>query len=199
MKLHKYGFLTAVLLTMALVFSCATAGGGGAGVGAWTFEDPAAGTGGWELANAEFYQYHGTIALSRDDTTFGKGLLRLDVDFSKDGGSEWSEPKMKNDFPRSFNMKGITMFSFDFYYNPSLHSPDGNFKSKVYSNSNGIRVDSTGEAIEGGEDAGNGFVKVPVSILIMPTAGFMTDLRFSIAGYMTTYTGPVFFDNMRWE
>ena len=190
--------LLAVLIA-ALALSCASTGGVERGpVGSWEFSDPAKGLQGWELANSEFYQYHGTIKLSYDDTTLGTGLLRLDVDYTKDKELEWSEPKMKNDFPKAFNMKGKTRFMFDFYYNPSLLN-GGHFKSKVYSNGNGILVDSSGEAIEGGEDVGEGFVKQEVTILIMPIAGFMTDLRFSIAGYLTDYNGPVFFNNMRWE
>lgn len=190
-------------LVIFLLISCASTGGGNAKLGTpgnWTFGDPEAGTAGWELANNEFYQYHGTINLSRDDTTLGKGLLRLDVDFTKDAELEWSEPKMKNDFPKAYNMKGKTRFCFDFYYNPEFQTtPDGHFKAKVFSNNNGIHVDNTGDAIENFSDAGNGFKKAQVSILIMPVSGFMTDLRFSIAGYMTDYKGPVFFDNMRWE
>jgi len=207
MKLRKLFFVfVAALLASALVLSCASSGGGGksGGGGArgpegrWTFENPDAETGGWELASDEFYQYKGAASLSRDDTTFGRGMLRLDVDFTAAKDFEWSEPKLKNDFPRAFNMKGITKFAFDFYYNPSLAS-GGNFKSKIFSNSNGLRVDFTGNDILDGEDAGNGFLKAPVEILIMPTAGFMTDMRLSIAGYLTDYKGPVFFDNMRWE
>jgi len=202
MKLRVMLILTAVLLAAALV-SCASSGGGNSKAargpgGSWTFENPDADTNGWELASGEFYQYRGAAKLSRDDTTFGKGMLRLDVDFTGAKDLEWSEPKLKNDFPRAFNMKGITQFAFDFYYNPSLCT-SGNFKSKVFSNSNGLKVDFTGNDIGGGEDAGNGFLKAPVVILIMPTAGFMSDMRLSIAGYLTDYKGPVFFDNLRWE
>jgi hypothetical protein len=196
----KLRVMVLMIVAALLAAACAsTGGGGGKGpVGSWDFDDPDGGTQGWELANAEYYMYKGTTSLSRDDTTFGNGVLRLDVDFTQSKDLEWSEPKMKNDFPKSFNMKGITQFSFDFYYNPSLRT-DGGFKSKVFSNSNGLKVDFTSEAIEGGTDAGSGFLKVPVSILIMPGAGFMTDMRFSIAGYLTDYKGPVFFDNLRWE
>jgi hypothetical protein len=199
MKLVKCAFV--VLMICALAVSCATGGGGGRGpVGSWTFEDPATGTGGWELANGEFYQYRGPIKLSRDEETFGKGLLRLDVDFSQDKDQEWSEPKMKNDFPKSVNMRGVTRFAFDFYYNPSLSTTeDGHFKTKVFSNNGSFLINHNSEAIEGGEDAGNGFLKQRVEILIMPSAGFIPDMRFSVAGYLTDYTGPVFFDNMRWE
>ena len=202
MKLRVMFLVTvAALLATVLMVSCASTGGGGAArgpVGNWNFDDPEGDTQGWELASAEFYMYKGAASLSRDDTTFGNGVLRLDVDFTQSKDLEWSEPKLKNDFPRSFNMKGITQFAFDFYYNPALCT-DGSFKAKVFSNSNGLKVDFVSEAIEGGTDAGDGFLKVPVTILIMPGAGFMTDMRLSIAGYLTDYKGPVFFDNLRWE
>ena len=167
--------------------------------GSWEFSNPDLGTQGWYLANNEFYQYHGPIALSHDSTTLGKGLLRMDVDFTKDKDNEWSEPKMAIDFPRAYNMKGKTKFVFDFYYNPSYDKAGGHFKSKVFSNGNGIIVNSSGDEITGGEDVGNGFKKQEVEIIIMPISGYMTDLRFSIAGYLTDYKGPVFFDNMRFE
>jgi len=205
MKMTKNCFAAiAFVLIAALALSCASTGGGGKAklpVGKWNFSDPELGTQGWHLATSEFYQYRGKAELSRDDTTLGKGLLRLDLDFTNElySKSEWSEPKMMNEFPRAFNMKGITRFAFDFYYNPSFDTQGGSFKAKVFSSSNGIKVDFTGEAIEGTEDAGNGFKKAAVEILIMPNPGFMTDMRFSIAGYLTNYKGPVFFDNMRWE
>jgi len=200
MKTAKKTIMVMVALVMALiVLSCASGGRGARSPGGnWEFSNPEGGVQGWDLANSEFYMYRGPIKLSYDNTTLGKGLLRLDVDFAETKDLEWSEPKMKNDFPKAFNMKGKTKFVFDFYYNPSLlHG--GSFKAKVFTNNNGILVDSTGETIEGGEDVGNGFVKQTATILIMPIAGFMTDLRFSIAGYLTDYNGPVFFDNMRWE
>jgi len=190
-----------IIIAIAVVFAmlmAACSGGPRVAGGNWSFADPAFGVQDWELANAEFYQYRGSAKLSHDDTTFGKGLLRLDVDFTESITLEWSEPKMKNDFAKAFNMKGKTRWVFDFYYSPELLN-GGHFKAKVFTNSNGILVDSTGEEIEGGEDVGQGFVKQTVTILIMPVTGFMTDMRFSIAGYLTDYKGPVFFDNIRWE
>jgi len=52
--------------------------------------------------------------------------------------------------------------------------------------------------IEGDEDAGNGFKKAQVVIFITPSGGFIPDMRLSIAGCLTDYKGPVFFDNIRW-
>jgi len=103
-----------------------------------------------------------------------------------------------NDFPRAMNMRGLSAFVFDFYYNPSYRK-EGFFMSKIFSNSNGLQVNNTSNPIEGGEAAGSGYLKQEVRILIMPTSGFMTDMRLSIAGHLTDYKGPVFFGNMRWE
>jgi hypothetical protein len=200
MKTKKMVCIGAALCAALLLASCASAKGGGGAqgpAGVWTFDDPAADTAGWALTPSEFYQYHGDIALSYDDTTLGNGMLRLDVDFTADSSLEWSEPKLAIDFPKSLNMKGITQFSYDLYLNPDFRTTGG-FNSKVFSN-NGASVDSTGPVPETGEPAVNGYIKIPVTILIMPTAGFMPDMRFSLAGYLTDYKGPVFFDNMRWE
>ena len=196
-------FVVAVLVGAALVASCASSGGSGGGGGArgplgkWNFEDPNADTMGWYLANNEFYQYKGSAKLSRDDTTFGKGLLRLDVDYTGHKDSEWSEVKMANDFPKSINMKGVDKFAFDFYYNPSLRT-SGMFKPKIWSNNGSKLINETGIDIEGGENMGNGFYKAYVEIYIIPGGGFIPDMRLSIAGYMTDYKGPVFFGNIAW-
>jgi len=191
--------LAVAVFTTAFAASCASSGGGSARgpLGVWTFEDPNADTGGWYLANSEFYQYKGPAKLSRDETTFGRGLLRLDVDYTGYQESEWSEVKMANDFPKSINMKGIDKFAFDFYYNPSLRT-SGVFKPKIWSNNGSKFINETGIDIEGGEDMGNGFLKAYVEIYIMPGGGFIPDMRLSIAGYLTDYKGPVFFDNIAW-
>lgn len=194
--------LAGMALIMAFAVSCASTGGGGGGgtrapLGVWTFENPDNETGGWYLANAEFYQYKGAAKLSRDDKTFGKGMLRLDVDFTGHKDSEWSEVKMANDFPKSINMKNIDKFAFDFYYNPSFCTT-GVFKPKIWSNNGSKLINETGIDIEGGEKMSNGFLKAYVEIYIVPGAGFIPDMRLSIAGYLTDYKGPVFFDNIKW-
>jgi len=204
MKIMKGIVLVMVVLAGAvLVTSCASSGGGGGGggargpVGVWTFEDPNADTQGWYLANSEFYQYKGPAKLSRDETTFGKGVLRLDVDYTGYQESEWSEIKMAIDFPKSINMKNVDKFAFDFYYNPSLRK-SGVFKPKIWSNNGSKFINETGIDIEGGEDMGNGFLKAYVEIYIMPGGGFIPDMRLSIAGYLTDYKGPIFFGNIAW-
>jgi hypothetical protein len=191
----------AVLFAAALAASCASSGGGGGGargpVGLWTFDDPNADTDGWYLANSEYYQYKGATKISRDDTTFGNGMLRLDVDYTGHQEIDWAEVKMANDFPKSINMKNVDKFAFDFYYNPSLRS-GGSFKPKIFSNNGSKSINEAGMDMEGTEDMGNGFLKAYVEIYIMPGAGFIPDMRLGIAGYLTDYKGPVFLDNIAW-
>jgi hypothetical protein len=199
MKSLKITVLTiVVLLAAALIMSCATGGGARGPIGEWSFADASGDVQGWWLSTGENYKYKGPSKLSHDSQTLGKGLLRLDVDFTGNIDDDWADIKLVYDFPKMLNMKGITRFSFDFYYNPSFRK-EGTFKPMVWCNNNGLKINSTGESIEGGEDAGGGFLKQRVEVLIMPTAGFMPDTRFIIAGCLTDYKGPIFFDNMCWE
>jgi mannan endo-1,4-beta-mannosidase len=202
MKSMKGIFIVAAILaSIVLAVSCASSGGGGGGargpVGVWTFDNPDDETGGWRLVNAEFYQYKGTAKLSRDDKTFGNGMLRLDVDFTGHKNVEWAEVKIANDFPKSINMKNIDLFTFDFYYNPSL-STTGSFKPKIWSNNGSKFIDESGFDIEGTKDMGNGFLMANVIIAIVPGAGFIPDMRLGIAGCSTDYKGPIFIDNIKW-
>jgi mannan endo-1,4-beta-mannosidase len=164
----------------------------------WDFSDPAAGTAGWVVAEGEFWEYTGLAVLSRDDTTFGKGMLRLDVDFTEDSGKDWSEPKMRFNFSEPVEMDDLVRFTFDFYYNPYF-ATSGHFKSKIIAlNGDNTLTDSGSGAISGKDEAGD-FLKAAVTLQIKKTSGQMDSMLFSIAGYLTDYKGPVFFDNLRWE
>ena len=193
-----------VLMVSILAFSCASAGGDAQSaeprgvVFSWDFDDPAAGTAGWVIAEGEFWDYKGTAALSWDGTTFGDGKLRFDVDFTADSASDWSEPKIKYAFAEPLDMTGVRNFTFDIYYNPEFSSR-GSFNSKVIVLS-GTRSlsDASGSLINAKEDAGNGYLKATVTLRIGRVPS-IDNMVFSIAGYLTDYKGPVFFDNMRWE
>jgi len=195
--------VSAILLVIAvLTASCASSGGGKTEQAApgvkysWNFNDAGAGTAGWFLVPDEYWDFHGTAELSRDDKTFGKGMLRMDVDYSKDAGSEWSEPKMKMEFAAP--LEGVRKFYFDFYYNPSF-SKGGHFKSKIIIfNGKKQLVENNTEAILAPDELPNGYVKGTVS-LTARSSNPVDNMIFSIAGYKTNYKGPVFFDNMRWE
>ncbi|MCL2209595.1 MAG: glycoside hydrolase family 26 protein [Treponema sp.] len=164
----------------------------------WNFDNPSEGTAGWKVVPDEFWAYSGTAQLSRDDTVFGKGMLRFDVDFTADSGKDWSEPKIKFIFKEPVDMGGLVNFSFDFYYNPNF-STGGHFKSKIIAlNGNSTLVDSVSGAISGRDETGE-YLKAPVTLSIRNTKGKMDSMLLSIAGYLTDYKGSVFFDNLRWE
>ncbi|MDR3020764.1 MAG: hypothetical protein LBU66_07665 [Treponema sp.] len=205
MKNMKY-VLTGIvaLFVVVLVFSCASTGGSGGGEEfvnpgyRWNFDDPEAGTAGWVVVPEEFWAYKGPAELSRDDTTFGRPMLRFDVDFTDYKGVDWSEPKIRYYFEEPFEMRGLSNFSFDFYYNPQFSS-SGHFKSKIITLA-GTRTrmdDVTGE-INPKEEEGD-YLKATISFRARRYTGTMDSIVLSIAGYMTDYKGPLFFDNLRLE
>jgi hypothetical protein len=195
--------MSAILLVIAvLAVSCASSGGAKTEQDApailysWNFADPASETAGWAMIPDEYWDFHGTVEVSRDDKTFGRGMLRWDVDYSKDSKSEWSEPKMKMVFDTP--VEGIRKISFDFIYNPAL-SKGGHFKSKVVIfNGKKQLAERNTEAILALDELPGGFMKGNVSISIRGSSP-VDSIVLSIAGYKTDYKGPLFFDNMRLE
>jgi len=197
--------IQAVLLIIAvLAVSCVSGGGSGntnksaQGVVKyrWDFSDPGAGTAGWFMVPDEYWDFHGTAVLSRDDKTFGRPMLRMDVDFTKDTKSEWSEPKMKMQFSKP--IEGVTRISFDFIYNPSF-SKSGCIKSKVITYNGKKQLAATHiDDILAFDELPNGYIKGEVT-LIAASSTPVDNMLLSIAGYLSDYKGPIFFDNMRLE
>ncbi|WP_461247756.1 hypothetical protein [Treponema sp. R6D11] len=203
--MKKNVVITSVVLLMiaVLIGSCASSGGGKTEEKAapavkfsCDFSDAAAGTAGWAMAPEEYWDFHGTAALSRDDKTLGSGMLRMDVDFSKDANSDWSEPKMRVNFDPP--LENIRKFYFDFYYNPTF-SKGGQFKSKIiiYSGKTAL-AENMADSIKAVEELPNGFVKATVA-LVARGAKPVDNMLLSIVGYRTNYKGPVFIGNIRWE
>ena len=202
MKKNAVIMLPVLLVIAALAVSCASSGGGAKTEAAapalysWDLSDPASGTAGWAMLPEDYWDFHGTVALSRDDKTFGRGMLRWDVDYSKDSNSEWSEPKMKMVF--NTPIEGIRKISFDFIYNPSL-SKGGHFKSKVVIfNGKKQLAERNTEAIVALDELPGGFMKGSVSMSVRGSSP-VDNIVLSIAGYKTNYKGPLFFDNIRLE
>ncbi|MDR0444175.1 MAG: hypothetical protein LBH44_12305 [Treponema sp.] len=205
MKHGKYVFAVIAVIAAVLVFSCGSSGGGGGNAAVavepfrLSFDDPESVSANWTVAIAEFWDHKGTVEISRDDTTLGKPMLRMDVDFTKDTGSEWSEPKLGYKLSEPFVMAGYKNFVFDIIYNPEF-STKGHFKSKfLFMNDNKKLSECQSDHIKG-EEMDNGFIKATVSLRLTPrTSNAMNNMIFAIAGYKTDYKGPVFFDNIRWE
>jgi mannan endo-1,4-beta-mannosidase len=195
----KKNILTVVIVTLSMlaVLSCASTGGGGGAQKEWTFDDAGKGTDGWYLTKAEFWQYTGDIDLGYDDSAFGDGMLRLDLDFSNPANqNDWSEPKLAIDFLRAVGLRGIGSFTFDFYFDPSARN-QGQFQTKIYTEYGGGKIDTVQPLSSSGETMPNGFVKVQASIPIEPVSTFINSIRFSVVGSNTDYVGPVYIDNIR--
>jgi hypothetical protein len=204
MKYVRFSFLgLAVLLAAALAFSCASTGDNveefvNPGY-FWNFDDPEAETAGWIVVPEEFWAYSGPANLSRDYTTFGRPMLRLDVDFTNYKHIDWSEPKIRYFFSEPFEMRGLSGFTYDLYYNPEFSS-GGHFKSKMVA-LDGSRTRTEGETgeINAMDEVGD-FLKATITFPVSRRiSGTIDSVVLSIAGYLTDYNGPVFFDNLRWE
>jgi hypothetical protein len=201
MKKNTVIILPVLLVIAVLAVSCASSGGTQTGQTApalysWNFKDPASGTAGWFMIPDEFWDFHGTAVISRDDKTFKRGMLRMDVDYSKDSESDWSEPKMKMVFDTP--IEGVKRINFDFIYNPAL-AKDGHFKSKaVIYNGNKQLAENNTDAILALDELPSGYVKGAVSISVRGSSP-VDSIVLSIAGYKIDYKGPVFFDNIRLE
>jgi hypothetical protein len=203
--LKKISVIVAIMIAAALVFSCASSGGGSAAPSepvegfTWNFADPDVGINGWKVAVEEFWEHKGTVEISLDEATFGKGMLRMDVDFTRDSGSDWSEPKLLYTFAEPFNMTGITKFTYTIIYNPEFSSK-GHFKSKVIARNDKKDVtDGQTDRINATEEMGNGYMKKKMDVRSRKTTNSINNMVFSIAGYLTDYKGPVFFETMGWE
>jgi hypothetical protein len=204
--MKKNVFITsAVLLLIALLIgSCASGGGSGgkkdekaapAVIWSCDFSDPAS-LANWVMVPEEYWDFKGTASLSLDDKTLGMPLLRMDVDFTKDAGSSWSEPKMRGTFNPP--LEGVRTFYFDIYYNPSF-SKGGLLKSKIiiFSGKTELANNMT-DTIKTVEELPNGYVKGTVR-LVARSSKPVDNMLLSIVGSMTNYKGPVFLGNMRWE
>jgi len=203
MKSVKY--VVAIVAAMSvLALSCASSGGGGAAkeegpvvpVFVWNFDDPDAGALGWVPADSH-WDYKGDVTVSRDDTTLGKPMLRVDLDYSGNSSSEWSEAKIRCPFPEPIEIGTVSRFNCDLYYNPEYKSR-GSFKGKVFA-MEGTREKSTAEASLKEEDAGNGWMKAKVTFRVLKAPGNMDATQLGIVGYKTNYKGPILLDNIYWD
>ena len=156
----------------------------------WDFSK---GTDSWEYNKAWDNDYSGgaSTKVKAED-----GKLRVDVDFSKDGGKSWSQMAVTLWHNSGMSIKGATHVSLDFYYRPDLL--DGNFSMKMYSNAG---IDAlTALDVKETEDVKIGGVAYKKATLdfIFPAiqSDKVQDLAFCLAGQNTTYKGTLYIDNL---
>ncbi|MDE7359328.1 MAG: hypothetical protein K2N39_07885 [Lachnospiraceae bacterium] len=153
----------------------------------------------WKVGEA--YQYTGTSQIA-NKTVGGKKLLAATVDFSKDAGKGWSEPKFDYTHAEVVpSLKGYNAFAADVYYKPANKNA-GSFGHKLFAKSptTGKETINDDTALPAGEpakiDGLEGYYKAEF-VLEKKFEGDFQNLTFSIVGKNTDYVGDVYFDNMR--
>lgn len=169
---------------------------------AWDFSQD---IGGWSYLGGYAYSGDAETAFSPE---FG-GSLKLDVDFSEDKEQSWSEVKLMDMNVNSSSPiqagNGIKAVSFDFYYDASQLKGDAALKVKLYaSNVKGSEVinqpvDDLGVA-RAKAVPGTKLKKASVRVLLdKPVKEDIGHFEWNLVGYLTSYKGAVYINNLRLE
>ncbi|MBE6051471.1 MAG: mannanase [Clostridium sp.] len=162
----------------------------------WNFDDSAKGLDGWKYEGN--WAYKGTHDVSYDKDTVGSGALKIDVDYTKNSGDNWSELKIDNYMSnKTIDMSKYNRCSFDFYYNPA-NMTQGSFKTKLFVNDKQNNSFSENADIDFGKAvyAGNGLKKVKVTVNFDSKDIQSNLIALSVVGCGTDYKGAVYFDNI---
>lgn len=188
--------LTAAALSVMLVLSCLPVGfaageekttSNGEIVAAWDFD---AGIEGWSYGGSGWeYDYHGKSG----EITAENGMLKLNVDYSQDGGSGWSQVAACYWSDQGFDLSGAQQMPLDLIYEKD--KLDGSFTVKAYSSAgvNAYAAVDTASAV----DLGDGLAKAAVTLGFDPVgSASVHDWTICLIGSQTTYSGPVWLDNL---
>lgn len=147
---------------------------------------------GW--ASAGNFDYAGGMTISHN-TTVGDGSMKLDVDYSANSESSWSEAKFAYTFAETKDLNGYNQFSFDFIYDPAKMTT-GSFKAKLFSGSIDTNANiDTGKAV----DCGNGLKKATVTLDFASAANSVNEFSVGLVGSNTDYKGSVYIDNVTFK
>lgn len=157
----------------------------------WNFDNLENGTSGWD--NGGSWDYKGNLDVSYDETTIGNGALKLNVDYSKNVETSWSEIKIQNNFENHIKMNGYNMLTYDFIYNPSCMTT-GAFQTKLFINGSvdtyvPIKFDNL-------EDIDGGLKKAKVTVKFTSINKEVDGIIIGIIGSNTDYKGDIFIDNI---
>ncbi|AEY67866.1 glycosyl hydrolase [Clostridium sp. BNL1100] len=144
---------------------------------------------GWSTIDG--YEYSGGVKISHN-TSVGNGSMQLDLDYSQNSSSGWSEAKVLYSFGAAKELNGYNNFKFDFIYNPQ-NMTSGSFKAKL---SAGIIQANTDISLSKAEDYGNGLKKVTAEIEFASTKNSVDNFILGIVGSSTNYVGPMYIDNI---
>lgn len=154
----------------------------------WTFDND---TENW-IASSDHYDYKGTVEISHSN--INGGSLAVDLDYSDNINSGWSEAKIQYTPDSNISYYGYNQFDFDFIYNENAMSC-GSFQIKVYID--GILDKYTTINSFDIEDMGNNLKKVKVTIPISPgKSSTNSSIIIGIVGSNTDYKGKIYIDNI---
>lgn len=157
----------------------------------WNFDNLENGTSGWD--NGGSWDYKGNLDVSYDETTIGNGALKLNVDYSKNVETSWSEIKIQNNFENNIKMNGYNMLTYDFIYNPSCMIT-GSFQTKLFIN--GLVDTYVPIKFENLEDIDGGLKKAKVTVKFTSINKEVDGIIIGIIGSNTDYKGDIFIDNI---
>lgn len=118
--------------------------------------------------------------------------LAMQVDYSKDVKSTWSEIKSSY-WDDDFKVNDANKITFDFIYDPALMTK-GSFKVKLFANS-GIDT-NTSINLDNAEDYADGLKVVHFSMSYYDTKNIENGFAIGLIGSETDYQGMVYLDNV---
>lgn len=166
----------------------------------WDFSDASKGVDGFYSNGAWEYKGPTTGFISRDSSV-GNGSLALNLDYSNNASTSWSELKIGNWLNSAEDFTGYNKFSFDFIYDPAAMT-QGSFKVKVFANdtSNNAAIDATGDIDFGNvEYLDNGLAKAKATVMFDAKSVKVQGLTFGLVGCSTNYKGTAYLDNMQFS
>ena len=159
----------------------------------WDFSD---GTQGWIFDSSwAGDSYHGTSDYSHD---LGKGMLKVDIDFSQDSSNGWSQPGISFLEEAGIDYSAFTTLTFDLYYDSAAFTT-GQITIKANSD-NVFQNQMAGFHNLVTENAGGTLKKATLQFQLDSSYAKTENpekLMLLIVGNSTDYKGSLWFDNIR--
>lgn len=166
----------------------------------WDFSDASKGVDGFYAGGAWEYNGPSTGFISYDSSV-GNGALALNLDYSNNASTSWSELKVSNWLNAAADFTGYNKFSFDFIYDPAKMT-QGSFKVKLFANdtTGSSSIDATGDISSSDvEYLDNGLVKAKAVVMFDAKSINVQGLTFGIVGCSTDYKGTAYIDNVQFS
>lgn len=138
-------------------------------------------------SNGGSWDYAGGLTIGYDS---GLKAMRLDLDYTGNSTSSWSEAKVKCSFAQPRQLEGYNRFSFDFIYDPSKMTK-GSFSVKLSAGTMDAHAPITNVTEYGG-----GLKMAEAILTLTGGSNAVNSFIIGLVGVNTDYRGPVFIDNI---